>query len=705
MSARSGSTAFRPRARIIKLLGEQLITNEVIALVELVKNAYDADATNVTVTLEKGMDTEEGKISILDNGVGMSLAVVLDAWLQPGTDFRMKQREKGERTRVFGRPILGEKGVGRFAAQKLGSLISLTTKDESSEFETIVEVNWDYFDEDAFLSDVNVKWIQVKPRAFKNKKTGTLIEIQNLRKPWNKSKVLALAQKLQSLQSPFKQRADFNIALNCDFYPKISEDVKFIDEYLDRAVYSLIGSVSSQGLLTAEYHFLNPEYKDLERKVPFKKKNIKDTAYFDEKKKLPKCGEFSFSFFVWDLDPTTLSETITRQTYNAFIQPHTGLRIYRDGFRVWTYGEEGNDWLNLDQRRVNAPPICLSNNQILGIIDISQRGNPKLVDKTDREGLILNREFEDFSSLVESALSELEVERRKDRIKIDRLRERKKGKKLASTIDTIDNLRVSLEKKHLLGDYGKHVDEIEQAYMFEIRNVHEPLITSAGLGIAFQMPAHEIQIQLKGLRNVLDGFEEDMARLGLSGRIKDKLSDARRIVAVLNDVSEGALELSRRKKISFSLKSAIEFAQKIKNPEIERENVKVVYNVEKDISIRGYQNYFITCILNLIDNSIWWLRKTDAPRILKFTIKEDTLGNLLVIASDSGPGIDESDVPYLGEAYFTRKLHGTGLGLFIVKRAMQVNGGEFRIGFHGDDPDFMKGANIILVFKKAEQGS
>lgn len=704
MSAKRGNTTFKPKARIIKLLGEQLITDEVIALVELVKNSYDADATEVTVTLEKAEDVEEGKIRILDNGSGMSLDTVTDAWLQPGTNFRMKQRKKGERSSLFGRPILGEKGVGRFAAQKLGSLISLATKNIDAKFETMVEVNWETFEEDALLSDIVVNWIQVEPKIFKDKATGTLIEIQNLKKQWTKPMVLRLAQKLQSLQSPFKQRADFKVTLKCDFYPKIEEDVKFIDEYLDRAVYSLVGSISSEGLLTGKYHFNNPAFKDLERKESFESKDIKDLDHFKTRGVKPTCGEMHFRFFVWDLDSKTLSETVTRQIYNNFIRPYTGLRVYRDSFRVWPYGEEGNDWLGLDQRRVNTPKKCLSNNQVVGIIDISQMQNPSLLDKTDREGLILNRAFEDFHSIVLSALSELETERRKDKIVADRLIERKKGKKLDSTIEAIDNIRDVLEHDGL-SKYGDYIHEIELAYKFEVRNVHEPLITAAGLGLAYQMPAHEIQIQLKGLRSKLDEFEEDMARIGLSGRITERLSDTRKIVEILREVSEGALELSRRKKTTFSLKSAIVFAEKIKKPEMNRVKVNSDYVTKEDISINGYQNYFITSILNLIDNSIWWLQKVDKDRVVKFTIKRDQQNNPLVIVSDNGPGIEESDIPFLGEAYFTRKLHGTGLGLFIVKRSMQVNLGEFRIGFHGDDPDFLEGANIMLVFKQARGSS
>ena len=101
MRTQSGSIPFQPKARIIKLLGDELITNEIIAIVELVKNSYDADATEVQVTLENVTDVETGRIVIRDNGTGMNHETVLTAWLQPGTDVKKKSREKSERSRIL----------------------------------------------------------------------------------------------------------------------------------------------------------------------------------------------------------------------------------------------------------------------------------------------------------------------------------------------------------------------------------------------------------------------------------------------------------------------------------------------------------------------------------------------------------------------------------------------------------------------------
>src|SRR6266567_2276007 len=149
----SGRAAFRPRARIIKLFGEQLIRNEIIAVLELVKNAYDADATECHVRVISGLKAD-GYLEIEDNGCGMSLETILGSWMEPATDSKIRQKMTPE-----GRRVQGEKGVGRFAADKISRLLTVISKTSGSSEEVCVEVDWDLFeDPNKYLQDVNVKW-------------------------------------------------------------------------------------------------------------------------------------------------------------------------------------------------------------------------------------------------------------------------------------------------------------------------------------------------------------------------------------------------------------------------------------------------------------------------------------------------------------------------------------------------------------------
>lgn len=383
-----------------------------------------------------------------------------------------------------------------------------------------------------------------------------------------------------------------------------------------------------------------------------------------------------------------------------FIQPHTGISVYRDNFRVWPYGEQGNDWLNLDQRRVNNPAKCLSNNQVIGIIQIDHDKNPALRDKTDREGLIENAEYKDFQSLVLSSINELEVSRRQDKSKIDNLRERKTGRKIDETIDEVEKLRGKVHRNNHDDLYASNVNSIENAHNDYKSNTVEKLYVAAGIGIAALMPAHEVQIQLKDLRPLFESIKGDMITYGFGGRMVNKFDAIDSIINILWEVSRGALELTKREHKLLPLRSVVDFSLKIKDPELKRDCVTVEVREKENISLKMYSNLVMTAILNVLDNSIWWLQQRAEKKRIRITIKTDASENALVIISDNGPGIDPSDLPFLGDAFYTRKPKGTGLGLFISKRAMEANNGKVDFGFYPNDPDYLEGANVILIFER-----
>lgn len=696
-----GSSVFKPRARLLSLLGDQLITSEVVAVVELIKNSFDADATKVTLTLENVTNQEKGKIIIDDDGTGMRLGTVLNVWLEPGTEFRKMQREKGEKTQLYSRPLLGEKGIGRFAAHRLGNIIELVTRAKNEEFEIEVEVNWRLFEGSKYLGDIPIYWMKRKPKVFTGDKHGTKIIIQDLKKPWTEEMVFTLDEKLDALQAPLKEKYNFGIALVAPEFPKLVRKKIALDETLKVATYAFEGYVDEKGHLDAKYSFNHDAFpreartldvKEDARKEPHALKRF-TTA--NGELRSPLCGPFNVRFYAWDLDPTSLKETVTRKYYEKIIKPHTGVRVYRDGFRVWPYGEQGNDWLNLDSRRVNNPTKCLSNNQAIGLVNISGDSNTDLRDKTDREGIIENEAYADFKELVLSAINFFEVERRKDRIKIASLR--KKERRIDRTTVAIGNLRERMKKRSESEIYKKEVDDIENAYETEIRETIEPLIVSAGVGIAYMMPAHEIIISIQDLEKLIESLKADLTRLGVGGRIAKTTGPMLEITEVIRGVADGALELTRRKGDVFSLKSAVDFSVYIKEPSIKTSQIKVTVNEKSPISIKGHKNLVMTSILNLLDNSIYWLYETK-ERVIQITIDRDQDKNPRIIVSDNGPGIRKEDLRYMGEAYWTRKPFGTGLGLFISKRAMNANNGKIEFGFLGEEPAFLSGANVILKF-------
>lgn len=694
-----GSAVFKPRARLLSLLGEQLITNEVIAVVELVKNAWDARANSVTVTLENAADPENGRIVVEDDGTGMTLDTILNVWLEPGTEYRKNQRTELQESGVEYRPILGEKGIGRFAAHRLGNVIEVITKDKDSEVEVLVEVNWRMFDQNKSLADVPVYWMTRKPKVFTENKHGTKLIISDLKTAWNQGMAENLAEKLDALQAPLLEKYGFSIKVTAPEFFDIEKKEMPLKEIFKTAIYSFKGFVSENGFLEGTYQFSENAFPS-ECREKLVSEDVRPKSFVLKKGELrkPCCGPFTIRLYVWDLDLATLRETVKRGFYVRTIKPHTGVRIHRDGFRVWPYGELGNDWLNLDSRRVNNPTKCISNNQVIGIVNISGQDNPGLVDKTDREGIIASQAFEDFKDIVLSAISTFEVERRNDRDKIAHLTQGKK-KRFDLTVEAIKELTEEMKKNSDLAIYEKDIAKIEDAYTREVKEVIEPLIVSAGVGIAYLMPAHEIHISITALEKQIKSLESELVRIGVGGQIADAIPNILGTIKMIREVAEGALKLTSKKTETFSLKSAVEFACYIKQPSMQLEGVNWAID-QKDkysLTIRGQKNLVTACVLNVLDNSIYWLSHTQDKKI-RITIDHDSNLRPRVVVSDNGPGIRREDVPYLGEAFWTRKPEGTGLGLFISKRAMESNRGEVSFGFAGEEPEFMSGANVILTF-------
>jgi len=226
---------FKPRARLLQLIGDELIGSARLAVFELVKNAYDADANKVVVTIDPGSEHEPG-ITIEDDGEGMTVERLRSVWLIPGDDHRQKQRLSGTRTAKHQRLPLGEKGLGRFAVHKLGDRITLVTRAQDAN-ECLVEIDWNTLISEQFLDEAPVT-IQVRrPETFLDNRTGTRIEIRQLRAGWPRGEVRRLHNQITSICSPFEEPGGFEAELLVPGKENWIEDLPDIHEILDRAIW------------------------------------------------------------------------------------------------------------------------------------------------------------------------------------------------------------------------------------------------------------------------------------------------------------------------------------------------------------------------------------------------------------------------------------------------------------------------------------
>jgi len=689
--------SFRARAKLLLELGDQLIKDEGIALFELVKNSYDADATNVTIEMQNIDLIQKGEIIITDNGSGMDIETVLGAWLEPGTNYRQKQVDERKKTKKFKRNVLGEKGIGRFGAHKLGKEINLVTRSKNSN-EILVSINWEDFEQDKYLEDIKVTVTERTPLIFTGAKTGTKLKISNLRTSWNRGMVRDTYRAVNSICSPIDSPDSFSAKLIIVDKNKQDwlDNLFSWDEVLKYRLFHAFCTLDGDKL-TYFYEFLPWEVMNRVAKRKYIAEGKKAMRIVDSETKDKtvinlkeyKIGKVTMELNIYDLESEILSLSsgkIDKTGLKEFLKFNGGIRVYRDGIRVYDYGELGNDWLELGTRRVNLPTGRISNNIVLGQVNLDRSESSDLVEKTNREGFIENSAVKALRKAVVFAISQIESERNKDKLRL-RAAYSGNGKKREPVLDDIADLRKKLEKKKLIKTYGRDLDKIETNF----KDIRDKLLTSSGAGLSLSIVIHEIQkiiSELKAITNKDNG----------SKRIKH-------LVQHLSDLTEGYAMLVRQEgKVIVKASDLIKQAEFNVDYRLKAHNIRIInqINAKSDFKIKCSRRLIIGAIMNLIDNSIWWLenKKPEKKSIILATSQELKEGPAIIIG-DNGSGFMD-DLEYMVQPFFTRKPDGMGLGMHIVDEIMKVHRGKIKILSQGDIriPHEINGAVLALVFPK-----
>ncbi|MCX6924743.1 MAG: ATP-binding protein [Verrucomicrobia bacterium] len=511
---KSGSAKMRPRARLIGLIGDELISDEPVALVELVKNAYDADADKVTVKFEGERVERPDKITVADDGSGMDLDTVLNCWFEPGTISKRKQERSPEKGRLY----QGAKGIGRFAAARLAEFLFLESKKRGDKEGVLVLLEWGKFDEDSYLDEIAVEY-EVRPIA--DLSCGTRLTLERLRKGWTADDYGELHTRLSRLISPFNEVKDFEILLEIPAAPELSGRVA-PPELILQPKYHLKGKLDEEGRFNGTLFF----NKELRKTFKHHKLGGKDAR--------PPCGAFGVEIRAWDRDKEGLEPlgkelglgiAEMRRTLNAFC----GVSIYRDGFRVYPYGQKGNDWLNLDSRSRQNPVQCLANNQIVAAIQLSREWNPELKDRANREGMVLNNEHAALEAWFTEVLKLLEIDRYD-------FRPRQESAEAAQPIfeafdlgPTVKQVRQELGPGHPVTVLITETDKRVREGVERVQEVFSRLLMSSGLGHMVDIVIHEIGAPLGKINRQLALIQKEIESVN-DAAAQDKL--AKRVAAI-----------------------------------------------------------------------------------------------------------------------------------------------------------------------------
>lgn len=695
------TSILRPRARIIKTIGEELISDDKVALLELVKNSYDADASIITIKISgrvvvekdgkneiKKIIKEGGSITIYDDGCGMSLDTIKKAWMEPATI----SKKVVKKSTAKGRRYTGEKGIGRFASAKLSSDLQIISK-VIDDNEVVVDFNWKDFDNnDLYLDEVKCKWEVRKPAEYPGDFHGTKLILTNLHSDWDEEKIRQFRIALQRLINPVSPVLDFLIELDL---PKEFDSFSGTiepPESLKRSNYSIKGTIDKDGVPSIAF-------------TSKKKGEIKLTDFVLLKKDEKfLTGSFDFDFRVWDLDPESLDELAketdsTKKYVRDALKEIAGISIYRDGFRVLPYGDPKFDWARLDLRRVNNPTLRISNNQIIGFISIELDKNPAFVDQSNREGLVDSDAFEQLKDFIKRILNQLEDKRYQERPRENENNENQDGLfnrfSLAPVVQLVQNkLPNDKEANELVAKTEANIQEGVK----KIQDVLSRYRRLTTLGLLIDIILHDGN-------NFLANIDSSAHLLGKE--LAKNEVDKKEVAEHLNNINEGRKVLAqlfkriepfggrkRGRPKDIILEDAIANVFALYKNELAKLNITYILPSSQN-QVRIDDGELQMIFVNLVQNSMYWLETITTDRKIQVDV-ERTDDELSVVFSDSGPGIKEEHQQIIFDPYFSTRPDGVGLGLTIVGELVTEYDGDFTLIDNGP----LNGATFKITFRR-----
>ena len=377
-----------------RLIGRDLITDRVTALFELVKNCYDANAQNVNVIFENvGAGKKQAIIRVEDDGYGMSFEDIRDKWMVIGTS---SKRARPYSPEPFNRRCVGEKGIGRFAVDKLGDKVSVITKKEGTEKWLRVDIDWtSYYTETEEETDIRLFTDVENGYSYDDAEnpdsSGTKLIITSIREPWTKKEIEHLMREISKIVSPFANLSyPFKVRVIAPEFNIDQESIRTLEDFNNATIS-----------LNIDFD----ENKKLQQSIFYdKEKNIFNYHLIP----LKSFGGIRIRIFFFD-------ESARRNYRKAFPNdPIDGFKVYRDGIIATPFAETNEiqdlkrDILGIDKRVYQDIFNRISTREFLGVIDITKNGNPQIIDATNRQDFVDNDEYREMKKFIITQLNALQ---------------------------------------------------------------------------------------------------------------------------------------------------------------------------------------------------------------------------------------------------------------------------------------------------------
>lgn len=661
-------------------IGEKLVARQSIALAELIKNSYDADAKTVTITFS-GADNIDGVIMIEDNGHGMSLQDIRDNWMTIAHSNKAEQKISHK----YNRPLAGAKGIGRFSVRRLGKILELKSVyiEEGIKKGINVTFDWNKFTSGTKLTDIRIPYSYFEPDA--NDSTGLTLLISSLKDTWMTKDVDQLKKQIFDLQSPFPfegTQADpgFDIIFEYDGDKGEQTRETLTDELLDNSLATLKGFINEDGI--AKYILTNNEtneefvldeqlhiIEDESQKIR-EEKNYRNLEH----------TEFTIHYFLWD--PSYFQDVpFTMSQARKLGRSDGGVRVYIDNFRLSPYGQQGDDWLELDLMKGNinmAKKVAMStsimsaypvdpprdpylyipnNNNLFGWIQVSQAEHASGADddkenltiKASREGFLENDTFIYLKNFVQRGIYWMTLKMRpyiwskeKPKKKVNTPTIKESFNNITENIEGVIREVVNnviLEKKLNITEEEESiiVDEVTKTVLFNINELQDVaenqnqrllddlamlrLLASAGTSLII------MQHQIRGLLDDVEGILTDTKTL----KNNTSMNDANPFDVLIDKIENWNVTIkelvmplgeliARENRNERSKLFVLEIVEAVKKPlNYYIEKYGIAFDTEINRSIRTPQMIraeLYAVLLNLLTNALKAVYGDGDPRIL-----------------------------------------------------------------------------------------
>lgn len=812
---------FRTNSRHISQLGRELVTDFVTALVELIKNSYDADAYGVKIILDKP-NTPESKIILIDTGSGMTQEDFENKWMVIGTNNKVTEPYTAK-----GRKKAGKKGIGRFSVERIAEKVSVYSFTDT-EKPYKVEINWNSFE------DINIAALNQRINILKNHEDSSAAKyISSQLEYFFLTDKVDVSDKNSVATIMGRNTFEYTVFYNTNILAELEKEIVPIlekYEYIEQLVEDVESSLETLDIhndavafsmideLYQKYELPGPhtgmilvmeglrdEWKqkdidklqkelrllvapDLIEKDPFKIELIAsdfriedivlvneildlryakvDAKIYDNAKKIYisykdkegkkdlieedleqplLCGDVCVEIYFFLRD----SSNLTSAGYNfrfaqKMLDTYCGIKIYRDNFRVKPFGDIGNDWLFLDQKKVkDTHGYLVGNNQVIGVVRIGDVTNPLLVDATNREGIIENEAYEQLISFLTKCTNLISDVRRKAY-----LAEQENIKKLAAEKEKIDAQFDNVKKQYLdnpfikqieevtqtadhnampekleqlakayiedsekkkadiqklQNDYNQHYSDTERIYQEKINfqeselNLYKNLASLGMLTGSFGHETSDIVSRIQTSLHLINVYlDKDVDRNQIKEVVKIVSSDFGRIYAYSNLIVNFLKKRKREASVDIKFGDVLEEVSGFYRSIVNSFDISLDTKCSQKIIYTMKQIDLESIIINMITNAF---EQVKGKQIRKIRICiEQSLSHIILYFEDSGNGVPKGKEKDIFRPFETTKEEGIGLGLNIVKDIVENYGGEIKV----ERSETLHGAKFVVLLPKGD---